>query len=123
MKEIIAKEGMYLTQVAEVENRVFVTALKGVNINEADWRDATLEEKLRNEGVPAADAEKLGAPSYENLMRFVIDNVDGVVVGSESADMSLVEYARQSGKKVLDYQSPEDGDFYDNYDRFYEELF
>lgn len=45
MKEIIAKEGMYLTQVAEVENRVFVTALKGVNINEADWRDATLEEK------------------------------------------------------------------------------
>lgn len=45
MKEIIAKEGMYLTQVVEVENRVFVTALKGVNINEADWRDATLEEK------------------------------------------------------------------------------
>lgn len=85
--------------------------------------DATLGEKLCNEGVPAADVEKLGAPSYENLMRFVIDNVDGVVVGSESADMSLVEYARQSGKKVLDYQSPEDGDFYDNYDRFYEELF
>ena len=85
--------------------------------------DATLEEKLRNEGVPAADVEKLGAPSYENLMRFVIDNVDGVVVGSESAEMSLVEYARQSGKKILDYQSPEDGDFYDNYDRFYEELF
>ena len=45
MKEIKAKEGMYLTQVVEVENRVFVTALKGVNINEADWRDATLEEK------------------------------------------------------------------------------
>ena len=36
---------MYLTQVAEVENRVFVTALKGVNIHEADWREATLEEK------------------------------------------------------------------------------
>jgi hypothetical protein len=34
-----------------------------------------------------------------------------------------VEYARQCGKKVLDYQSPEEGDFYDNYDRFYEELF
>lgn len=85
--------------------------------------DATLEEKLRNEGVPAADVEKLGAPSYENLMRFVIDNVDGVVVGSENADKTLVEYARQNGKKVLDYQSPEDGDFYDNYDRFYEELF
>ena len=46
MKEIKAKEGMYLPQVAEVgDNRVFVKALKGVNLNEADWRDATNEEK------------------------------------------------------------------------------
>ncbi len=85
--------------------------------------DSGLAEKLRNEGVAEQGLEKLDIPSYENLMRFVIDNVDGVVVGSQSADESLVDYARQSGKKVLDYQSPEDGDFYDNYDRFYEELF
>jgi hypothetical protein len=46
MKEIKAKEGMYLTQVAEVgEDRIFVKALKGIKINEADWRDATQEEK------------------------------------------------------------------------------
>lgn len=45
MKEIKAKEGMYLTQVKEVEDRIFVKALKGANINEADWRDSTLEEK------------------------------------------------------------------------------
>lgn len=37
---------MYLTQVAEVgENRVFVKAMKGAKVNEADWRDATIEEK------------------------------------------------------------------------------
>lgn len=45
MKEIKAKEGMYLTQVKEVEDRIYVTVIKGININEADWRDATLEEK------------------------------------------------------------------------------
>lgn len=45
MKEIKAKEGMYLTQVAEVEDRIFVKAIKGSNINEADWRDATQDEK------------------------------------------------------------------------------
>ena len=45
MKEIKAKEGMYLTQFAETENRIYVTTIKGMNINEADWRDATLEEK------------------------------------------------------------------------------
>lgn len=45
IKEIKAVEGYYLTQVAEVENRVFLTAITGVNVNEADWRQATLEEK------------------------------------------------------------------------------
>ena len=85
--------------------------------------NAELAEKLANEGVDRAEVSKLETPSYENLMRFVIDNVDGVVAGSESADKALLDYARESGKKVLDYQSPEDGDFYDNYDRFYEELF
>ena len=84
--------------------------------------DATLGEKLINEGVSEKDVATFGEPSYENLMRFVIDNVDGVVVASESADKSLVAYAREKGKKVLDYQSPEDADFYDNYDRFYENL-
>ena len=46
MKEIKAKEGHYLTQSAEVgEDRIYIVAIKGVNVNEADWRDATLEEK------------------------------------------------------------------------------
>jgi starch synthase len=56
-------------------------------------------------------------------MRFVIDNVDGVIAGSESADKGLLDYAREQGKHILEYQSPEDADFYDNYDRFYEGLF
>jgi hypothetical protein len=46
MKEIKSREGYYLTQVEEVgENRIFITAIKGVNINESDWREATQEEK------------------------------------------------------------------------------
>lgn len=46
MKELKAREGYYLTQIAKVgDDRVFVTAIKGVNVNEADWREATLEEK------------------------------------------------------------------------------
>lgn len=47
MKEIKAREGYYLTQSADVadENRIFVTAIKGANVNEADWREATVEER------------------------------------------------------------------------------
>lgn len=45
MKEIKARRGYYLTQVQEVEDRIFITAIKGMNINESDWREATQEEK------------------------------------------------------------------------------
>lgn len=45
MKEIKAKEGYYLTQANEVEDRIFITAIKGVNVNESDWREATQSEK------------------------------------------------------------------------------
>ena len=47
MKEIKSREGYYLTQSANVakEERIFITAIKGANINESDWREATLEEK------------------------------------------------------------------------------
>ena len=47
MKEIKAKDGMYLTQSAEVADneRTYITAIKGANIKESDWREATAEEK------------------------------------------------------------------------------
>lgn len=45
MKEIRAREGYYLTQSTEIEDRIFVKAIKGANINEADWREAATEEK------------------------------------------------------------------------------
>lgn len=52
MKEIKAREGYYLTQSAEVgEDRLFITALKGANINEEDWREATEEEKIAFENA------------------------------------------------------------------------
>jgi hypothetical protein len=49
MKEIKAKEGYYLTQVGEVENRMFLTSIKGMNVREEDWRLATEEEKIAYE--------------------------------------------------------------------------
>lgn len=40
---------MYLTQVKDVQDRIFVKALKGANLNEEDWREATSEEKQEYE--------------------------------------------------------------------------
>ena len=58
MKEIKARRGYYLTQVAEVGNdRLYVTALKGANINEDDWREATEEEKNAFEEAMRSEEE------------------------------------------------------------------
>ena len=45
MKEIHAKEGHYLSQTSENGERIYATAIKGANINESDWRDASQEEQ------------------------------------------------------------------------------
>lgn len=45
MKELKSREGYYLTQVNEVEDRIFITAIKGMNVHESDWREATQSEK------------------------------------------------------------------------------
>lgn len=45
MKELKAREGYFLTQAQDVQDRTFITAIKGMNVNEADWREATAEEK------------------------------------------------------------------------------
>lgn len=62
MKEIKAREGYYLTQVAEVgDNRLYLTALKGATINEEDWREATEEEKIAYEEAQAKKSAEEGA--------------------------------------------------------------
>lgn len=46
MTEIKARDGYYLTQVAEVgAGRIYVTAIKGENVDGFDWREATQAEK------------------------------------------------------------------------------
>ena len=78
--------------------------------------------KIAGEGVKDKNLAILDTPSYENLYRFVIDYADGITVASPKASPELVEYARQSGKPVLEYREPDEEDFFDNYNRFYEEL-
>ena len=84
--------------------------------------DPTLKRKLEGEGIMDSSMKILEEPTYENLYRFVIDYADGVVATSENADASLLEYAREKGKKVLNYQAGDDKEVFDNYKLFYDQL-
>lgn len=82
----------------------------------------SLREKVAGEGIKDKNLSILNDSSYENLYRFVISYVDGVIIASQGVDAAVADFARESGKKVLEYQSPEEEGYYDNYNRFYEEL-
>ena len=80
------------------------------------------KQKLEGEGIMDSSMAILGEPSYENLYRFVIEYADGVVVTSANASQELVEYARQAGKKILEYSEGDAKEVFDNYKKFYDEL-
>lgn len=84
--------------------------------------DPAFAQKIAGEGVEDKNLEILSAPSYENLCRFVMEYADGVVAASPDVDPKVLDMARASGKPMLEYQSPEAEDFFDNYNRFYEAI-
>ncbi len=85
--------------------------------------DGGFAEKIANEGVEDENLKNLSTPSYENLMRFVIDYADGVVLASEGVNPEVAEYAEAGGKPLmrLDKEADEKQVF-DNYKLFYEGL-
>ncbi|MEG0788905.1 MAG: glycogen/starch synthase [Alistipes sp.] len=83
---------------------------------------ADFRTKIEHEGIKDKNLTILDTPSYENLCRFVLDYVDGVVVGSETVSPEVLAWVRKSEKPLLEYQAPDSADFFDNYNRFYEEL-
>ena len=84
--------------------------------------DRDFAQKIAGEGVADEKLSILGVPSYENLCRFVMEYADGVIAASEHVDPEVLAIARTSGKPMLEYQSPEAEDFFDNYNRFYDAI-
>ena len=86
--------------------------------------NAGFASKIAAEGVDDANIGNLAHPTYENLMRFVIDYADAVVAESAGAAPQLVEYARQNGKPLLVNDPAEEPQAaLDKYKRFYDDLF
>ena len=78
-------------------------------------------QKLENENIPK-DAIRLliEDPSYLNLMKTAIDAADAVTIGDNEVSPELVEYAKQSGKPFLEYQTEEKN--VDSHKAFYDQF-
>lgn len=76
--------------------------------------------KLESEGVAADELSILENPTHENLLKFAIQYADGVIVADENVNQNIIDYARESGTKVL--IKTEKTDYVDAYDEFYSSL-
>ncbi|MBO7432681.1 MAG: glycogen/starch synthase [Salinivirgaceae bacterium] len=79
-----------------------------------------LKNKLVYDSISEKDVEKLANPTYENLSKFAIDFSDGVIFGSEKINDEVANYAKSSGKPMLEYQAPET--YMDAFNEFYDNL-
>ena len=81
-----------------------------------------MRKKIVNEGVDVNNLKNIEHPSYQNLMKLVIDYADGIIVETPTLDAEVAEYLAASGKKVLEYQDKTTTEYLDNYQKFYDEL-
>ena len=85
--------------------------------------DAGVRKKIENEGIRDPKLEILDTPSYENLMKLVIDYADGVVIEERLKNKALADHVRRSKKPVLDWDGDrQSAQYMDVYHTFYEEL-
>ena len=84
--------------------------------------DPQFATKIAGEGVREKNLDILARPSYENLCRYVMEYADGIILASDAVNPEVAELARNSGKPLLEYQSPDAEDFFDNYNRFYDSI-
>ena len=85
--------------------------------------DPRMAEKLKLDGLPQEVLDKIGDKpvDYLTLCKLGIDFADALVLATDHVDKELVEYAKASGKPLLDYPGNEEG-YLDKYDEFYRSL-
>lgn len=84
--------------------------------------DNGFRKKIKNEGVNQKYLDILDKPTYENLMKFVIGNVDGVIFETKSAEKELVKYAEDRNIPVMGYQDKSTTEYLNNYQNFYNKI-
>ncbi len=84
--------------------------------------DKRMVEKLVMDGFKAEDLTAIssGDIDFNALNRLAIDHADAIAISSNNIAPELIEYARQSGKPLLEY--PGEDNYTEAYSEFYRSL-
>lgn len=84
--------------------------------------DGSFRSKLEEEGVKERELSLLDEPTYENLVKFVMHHIDGVIFDSQDIPASIKGYIADRKIPCLDYLDKTSPDYLDDYEKFYETI-
>ena len=77
--------------------------------------------KLMLKGIAKEDLDGIQKTvDYNELMKLAITYSDGVIQNSEKVNEEVIKFAKESGKPVLEYQSPDN--YIEAFDLFYDQI-
>ncbi len=81
-------------------------------------------ERALHGNVNLQDLELLKEPTGMNLAKLAIKHADGIILGSDKVAPELIEYAKELGKPILEYNAEaiENETYLDEYKGFYAKL-
>lgn len=80
------------------------------------------KEKMVSEGLDPKHLDLLDSPTYENLMKSVINHVEGVIIEGQNIPQGIVDYLKDTKKPYLDYQDKTDNSYLKKYQQFYNQI-
>ncbi len=78
------------------------------------------EEKVKMNGLGKEDFGHYLKGDYVSLMKGAIERSDALIIGSPEINAEVLEFAKASGKPMLDYLDSED--YYNTYNEFYDQI-
>ena len=85
---------------------------------------ADFKEKILFGGVSPKDVELLANPNGINLAKLAASWSDGIIVGSDGVDKEMLDFCKESGLPMLDFNAEalENGSYIEDYNSFYDNL-
>ncbi len=115
---------IYLRQIF-TDDPLFCDAKIVYTIYDQDLKESlnvALTDKLVKEGADKKKLDLISVPSYQNIVKLVIDNADGVIIETPTLPAELADYLAAAKVPVLGYMEKESPEYLDNYRKFYDEI-
>lgn len=79
-----------------------------------------MARKLLSDTITEEEVEVLSSPTYENVIKFALQYIDGVIVDGEKVPQSLIDYIKESGIKLLEVKDR--SNYAKEYSEFYDKI-